>query len=35
MTETFFEKSIRAEREQEALETLYSDQEKFLWRERS
>ena len=34
MTETFFEKSIRAERAQEALETLYSDQEAFLWSER-
>ena len=32
MTETFFEKSIKAEQEQEALETLYSDQEEFLWR---
>ena len=35
MTETFFEKSIRAEKEQVAMETLYSDQEEFLWRARS
>ena len=34
MTESFFEKSIKAEKEQVAPEHLYSDQEQFLWRAR-
>jgi len=34
MTESFFEKSIKAEQEQAEPETLYSKQEEFLWRYR-
>ena len=33
MTETFFEKSIRAEKAQEALETLYAPEESFFYRD--